>query len=322
MAHSVLCASLREKIPDVLCLLSAWDSGGGQVSLPVFRGALAALGLVASPLAVARFFAAIGMHARPQRPSGVISLNELEAALQETTFQPPSPRSAPYFGTSLNVAGASWESATQRREMRRGGAHTGGGVASHGGRPQSAGRRALPAGSVARNQRPASTFHPAGPGSSRGSTVPWLEVVGTSPPGRPFGVSCSPRRNATDSEFFFHTALRVRSPRLTNHAARPGSAPQPQPQPQPQPPQSPQPQPSPRPTRSPQPCRLGPFDVSQAAAALQRSALGGSPHPDRAGNYSTGVLDSSLLQRPTCKARGLCAPSAPVVGFSSRGAGG
>ena len=139
MAHSVLCASLREKIPDVLCLLSAWDSGGGQVSLPVFRGALAALGLVASPLAVARFFAAIGMHARPQRPSGVISLNELEAALQETTFQPPSPRSAPYFGTSLNVAGASWESTTQRCQTRRGGAHTGGGVASHGGRPQSAG---------------------------------------------------------------------------------------------------------------------------------------------------------------------------------------
>jgi hypothetical protein len=134
--QAALRSSLRAHMPGVLALLSEWDQGSGQVSLPELRGAIAAVGLVVDQSAVSRLFASIDAHVRPLRPSGGISLSELREALREPTWQPPPHAAAAHLGTGLNMeslrAGASCESASCRREQQRGGG---------GARPGSAGPR-------------------------------------------------------------------------------------------------------------------------------------------------------------------------------------
>ena len=76
---ATLLRQLQQLTPRVLALLREYDEQGrGQVALPEFRGALAALGITASPAVVAKLFDEVD-----RDRSGAIDMREMEVALRE-----------------------------------------------------------------------------------------------------------------------------------------------------------------------------------------------------------------------------------------------
>ena len=99
-AAAALRATLKAQMPRVIAFLSSWDEAGtGRVSQPVFRGALAALGISASQGAVAHLVASLD-----KDRSGGLDYLAMQVALRREPGDPPAAVAA----AAASARGPTW----------------------------------------------------------------------------------------------------------------------------------------------------------------------------------------------------------------------